>query len=241
MTPQTLSTPPAATATTRATATRIGAGLGLASVVLMMAGLALEGPADALHTNPVDDIVGYYTGDGLATKFTGGLIDSLGILLFLPFVAMVVSRLRRPGVAGDLLAPTAQMAGAAYVVLCLAPGQAAGAAALWLGRTGPADPSAVLALNDLRVFSYFLALLCLATFLVAAGAGGSVSGGLARWMAWSAVGIGVALAIGVAVAQTGLADIASLLALAWVVVVSIGLLRRPEQGNDGSAAAPQHV
>ena len=46
--------------------------------------------------------------------------------------------------------------------------------------------------------------------------------------------IGAALAIGVAVAQTGLADIASLLALAWIVVVSIGLLRHPERGNDGA-------
>ena len=231
MTSQTLSTSPAPTVTTTATVTRIGAGLGIGSVILMMAGLAIEGPADALHTNPVDDIVGYYTGDGLATKFTGGLIDALGILLFLPFVAMIVSRLRRPGVAGDLLAPTAQMAGMAYVVLCLAPGQAAGAAALWLGRTGPAEPAALLALNDLRVFSYYLALLCLAAFLVTAGAGGSVSGGLARWMSWSAIVIGILLAIGVAVAHTGLADIASLLALAWIVAVCIGLLRHPERGN----------
>jgi hypothetical protein len=53
-------------------------------------------------------------------------------------------------------------------------------------------------------------------------------------MAGSAVGIGVVLAIGVAVAQTGLADIASLLALAWIVVVSIGLLRHPERVNVGS-------
>ena len=42
------------------------------------------------------------------------------------------------------------------------------------------------------------------------------------------------LAIGVAVAQTGLADIASLLALAWIVVISIGLLRHPERVDDGS-------
>ena len=53
-------------------------------------------------------------------------------------------------------------------------------------------------------------------------------------MSWSAVAIGAVLAIGVAVAQTGLADIASLLALAWIVVVSIGLLRHPERVNDGS-------
>ena len=50
-------------------------------------------------------------------------------------------------------------------------------------------------------------------------------------MSWSAVAIGTVLAIGVAVAQTGLADIASLLALAWFVAVSLGLLRHPERGT----------
>ena len=58
-----------------------------------------------------------------------------------------------------------------------------------------------------------MALLALAGFLVAVGIGGVSSGRLARWMSWSAVVIGATLAIGVAVAQTGLADIASLLAL----------------------------
>ena len=233
MTTQTLGTPPVTTAGSAARTTRIGAGLGIGAVVLMMAGFALEAPAGAVHTNPVDEIVGYYTSGSLTTRFAGGLVDSVGLLVLLPFVAMVVMRLRQPGVAGDLLAPTAQMAGTAYVVLCLAPGQAAGAAALWLGRTGPADPAALLALNDLRAFSYYLALLCLAAFLVTVGAGGFLGGGLARWMSWSAVVIGAVLAVGVAVAQTGLADIASLLALAWIVAVSVGLLRRPERVNDG--------
>ena len=76
--------------------------------------------------------------------------------------------------------------------------------------------------------------LALAGFLVAVGIGGLTSGRLARWMAWSGVGTGTVLAIGVAVAQTGLADIAWLLALAWIVVVSIGLLRSPERVNEGS-------
>ena len=88
-----------------------------------------------------------------------------------------------------------------------------------------------MALNALRAFSYYLALLALAGFLVAVGIGGLTTGRLARWMSWSAAGIGAALAIGVALAQTGLADIASLVALAWVVVVSIGLLRHPERVN----------
>jgi hypothetical protein len=215
---------------TAATATRTGAALGLASVVVLMAGFALVAPAGAVHTNPAEEIVAFYSEGGQTARYAGGLAEAVGLLLFLPFVAMLAARLRGTGVVGDVLAPTARMAATGYVVLCLAPGQAAGAAALWLGAHG-GDASAILALNALRAFSYYLALLALAGFLVAIGIGGGTTGRLARWMSWSAVGIGAVLAIGVAVAQTGLADIASMLALAWIVAVSIGLLRHPERGN----------
>jgi hypothetical protein len=119
------------------------------------------------------------------------------------------------------------MAGAAYVVLCL-PSQAAGAAGLWLGAHG-GDASSIVALNALRAFTYYAALLALAAFLVALGVGGLAGGRLGRWMPVSALVVGATLAIGVAIAQTGLADIASLLALAWIVAVSVGLLRRPQE------------
>ena len=211
--------------------TRIGAGFGLVSVVLLMAGFALVAPAGAVHTNPAEEIVAFYTEGGQAAKYAGGLLESVALLLLLPFAAMLAARLRDTGVAGDVLGPAARMAATGYVVLCLAPGMAAGAAALWLGAHG-GDASAILALNALRAFSYFVALLALAGFLLAVGIGGATTGRLARWMSWSAVVIGAVLAIGVAVAQTGLADIASLLALAWIVAVSIGLLRRPDRAND---------
>jgi hypothetical protein len=199
--------------------------LGISSVVLMMAGLAIEAPADAVNSNPAADIVGYYTGGDMARKVTGGLVVCLGFLLFLPFAATVTSRLR--GTSAGMLAPTAQMAATAYVVISLAPGQAAGAAALWLGRTSTADTAAVLALNDLRAFSFYVSLLVLATFLVAVGAAVVAGGGLPRWAGWAALGVGAAVAIGVPFAPTGLAEIASLLGLVWVIAVSVALLRRP--------------
>jgi hypothetical protein len=221
---------------TTATTTRTGAALGLASVVLLMAGFALVAPAGAVHTNPAEEIVGFYSDGSQTARYAGGLVESVGLLLFLPFAAMLAARLRGTGVAGDVLGPAARMAATGYVVLCLAPGMSAGAAALWLGTHG-GDASTILALNALRAFSYFVALLALAGFLVAIGIGGlTTTGRLARWMSWSAVVIGAVLAIGVAVAQTGLADIASMLALAWIVAVSIGLLRRPERVNAAAGA-----
>lgn len=214
--------------------TRTGAALGLASVVLTIAGVALVAPAEAMLTRPAEDVVAFYSEGSPGLTYAGGFLESVGLLLLLPFVAMLAGRLRGTGVSGDLLAPTALVTGSAYVLLSLAPGQAAGAAALWLGHSGDAEPSALLALNSLRVFSYFLALLCLAAFLVCIGAGATATRRLPRWTAWSALVIGTALAAGVAVAHTGLHDMVSLLAFAWIVVVSIALLRHPERGNDGA-------
>lgn len=228
-----LTSPPAgATARTAASTVRGGAILGLASVVVTIAGLALVAPAAAVLTSPAEDVVAFYSEDSAGRIYAGGFLESVGLLLLLPFIAMVAGRLRGPGFAGDLLAPTAIVTGSAYVLFSLAPGQAAGAAAVWLGHTGEAEPSILVALNGLRVFSYFFALLCLAAFLVCIGAGGTTTRRLPAWMAWSALAIGTALAAGVAVAHTGLHDAVSLLALGWIVAVSIGLLRRPGHADD---------
>lgn len=232
MTTQTVRDPAPVARATNST-TRVGAGLGIAGLVVTIAGFVLVAPADAVYTLPAAEIVGFYTEGDPTAKFAGGFIESVGLILLLPFFAMLVGRLGRRGVAGELLAPTAMVTGAAYVLFSLAPGQAAGAAALWLGHSGDAEPGALLALNDLRSFSYFLALLSLAAFLVCVGIGGTASRGLPRWITWSATGIGAALAAGVAVAHTGLADLVSLLAMAWILATAVALLRRP--GSEASA------
>ena len=213
---------------------RLGAALGIAAVVLMLAGLAIEAPADAVNSNPAEQIVGYYTGEGMARKIGGGLVVALGLLLLLPFVATLAERLRAPGAAA-VLAATAQAAAVVHVTISLAPGQAAGAAALSLGRDGTAEATAVLALNDLRAASYFLSMLPLALLLVALGAAALRTGRLPRWAGWSAVGMGTALVVAVPLAETGAADIASLLAFVWIIAVSVSLLRRPAAHGQGTA------
>ncbi|GAA3160267.1 hypothetical protein GCM10010531_09690 [Blastococcus jejuensis] len=216
--------------------TRLGAALGIAGIVLIATGFAIAAPTEATITSPESEVVAFYTGAGLATTLTGGLVESLGLLLFLPFAAMLTARLRVPGTTADLLAPTARMAATVYVAICLAPGMSAGATALWLAQHGSADPTVLTALNDLRALSYFVALLAYAVFLLAAGAAGLTSGRLPRWASWAAVALGGALAAGVPFAADGFADVFGLLGLVWVVVVSVALLRRP--GIVVSAAEP---
>ena len=209
------------------TSTRIGAGCGLAGIVLASAGFALVASADATFHSPDGDVLAYYTEAGLARTVSGGLIQALGLLLLLPFAAMLAARVRSPGPAGEVLGPAARMAATVYVAISLAPGMSAGAAALWLARSESADPAIVLALNDLRSLSYFVALLAYGAFLVAVGSAGLVSGRMARWASWSAVVLGVALVASIPTATAGFADIVGLLGLVWVVVVSVALLRSP--------------
>jgi hypothetical protein len=208
-----------------ATSTRVGAGIGLACIAFLSAGFALLASADATFHSSDSDVLAYYAEAGLARTVSGGLIQALGLLLFLPFVAMLADRVGVAGPAGDVFGPTARMAATVYVTISLAPGLSAGAAALWLSES--ADPGVVVVLNDLRSLSYFLALMAYGVFLVAIGAAGLQSGRLARWASWSAVVLGVALIASVPTATAGFADIIGLLGLVWVVVVSVALLRTP--------------
>ena len=107
MTTQTLSTPPVTTAGSAARTTRIGAGFGIAAVVLLMAGFALIASADAVHTNSAESIVGFYSDPGQSGKYAGGLISCAGLLMLLPFIATMSGQLR------DLPGSTARLAGAA--------------------------------------------------------------------------------------------------------------------------------
>lgn len=213
--------------------TRVGAALGVAGIALIVGGFALVAPTGATITSSAEEIADFYTGSSLTRVLAGGLVECLGFVLFLAFATMLTGRLRGPGTTGDLVPDTARLAATAYVTVCLAPGMSAGAAALWLAHRGPIDSGVLLALNHLRGFSYFVALLFLAVFLVCVGVSGAASRRLPRWAAWSALVIGGLIAVTLPVATSELPDMFGLLALAWVVAVGVDLLRRPEPGVRG--------
>ncbi len=212
---------------------RTGAALGVTGVALIVGGFALVAPAGATITSSPEEIADFYTGSDLTRVMAGGLVECLGFVFFLAFATMLTGWLRGSGATGEIVPDTARLAATAYVVVCLAPGMSAGAAALWLAHRGPVDPGVLLALNHLRGFSYFVALLFLAVFLVCVGISASASGRLPRWTAWSALALGALLAGTVPVATSELPDMVGLLALAWVVAVGVALLRRPEPAVRG--------
>ena len=232
---QTLSSPSAVTDDGDVGATRLGAAAALAAIALIAAGFALIASADATFHSSDEAVVSYFTGADVPRTVAGGLLEIVGLLLLLPFVAMLTSRVAGPGASGTVLAPTARTAATIYVTLSLAPGMSAGAAALWHASTRTADVAVITALNDLRALSYFIALLPFALFLVTVGLAAIATRRLPRWAAWSAVALGALLAVGVPAAATGLTDLVALLGLLWIPVVAVHLLRNPGRPTDAIA------
>ena len=214
-------------------AARTGAALGITAVVLIFSGFALIAAAESTLRAPADVVARFYTEAPLVRMLAGGLLQSAGLVLLLPFAVALTDRLRGDGAAGRLLPATARCAATVYVTLCLAPGMSAGGAALWLAHQGPVDAGVLHAVNLLRVFSYFAALLPFATFLVAVGISAVVSRRLPRWAGWSAIAIGATLAATVPVAASDLTGSLGMLGLLWIVPVAVHLLRSPDPAARG--------
>ena len=215
---------------------RAGGAFGLASVVVLLAGLVVIRPSDATLRAAPDAVVDWYTTTAAAPVFTGGYLQVLGLLCFLPFAACMVSVLRR-GESDDAFASrTAQMGAVAYLATSLSPGMASGAAALWVAQNQP-DSSTVYALNSLRTFSYQMSVMAWAVFFGGVAVSALVGRTLPRWLAVAAAVVAVSLVAGVAGAYDGWHDVASLLGLLWVVAASAWLLRA--RATDHTSAHPR--
>lgn len=217
-------TPPAQVAVPERLPDRVGAAVGIAAVVLVVAGFALAAATEATITSSEAEVVAFYREAPLLRTVVGGLIETTGLVLLLAFGAALAERLRAAGWP----AAAARSALTAYVAICLAPGMSAGAAALWLAHTGTADPAVLTALNTLRSLSYFLALVPFALFLAGTALAGLRTAALPRWACWSALVLAALMVPSVAVAAHGPADVLGLLGLAWLLTVGVALLRSPD-------------
>ena len=74
------------------TTTRIGAGLGIVSIVLVATGFAVAAATETTIASSPSEVAAFYTGAGLARTLTGGIVEMLGLLLFLPFAAVLTGR-----------------------------------------------------------------------------------------------------------------------------------------------------
>ena len=112
----------------------------VAGIVLIATGFAIAAPTEATITSPEADVVAFYTEAGLAKTLAGGLIETLGLVLFLPFAAMLTDRVAGPGRPAMCWPPPPAWPRPSTSPSAWHPGMSAGAAALWLAHHGTTDP-----------------------------------------------------------------------------------------------------
>jgi len=202
---------------------QIAGALTLAHVVLIPVGIALQ--AGPLFTDGAQGITDDYVGDNLARAFTGGVLEALGFLLFVPALVFLGRVLGRGSDAGAWAAQTGMACGLAYVTVTLAVGFPAGAAAMYGVQHG-LDVDAGFAINNLRIFSYFLSLLLLGGSTLGFAVAALVDRVHVRWFGWFGMVAGIALLASTPLAGIGQQDLGTLVYLVWLVGVGVLLLRR---------------
>jgi hypothetical protein len=222
------------------TAWRMAGVFAIGHVVLILVGITQQN--SLLLGDDAATVTAQYVRGDMARTLAGGYVEALGLLLLLPVIAFLARAVGRRTEAGRWAAQTGFAAGTGYVLLSLAPGLSAGAAAIYHAQRG-ADVAAVSLVNDVRIFSFFLSLLLLAVHTIAIAIGVLTDRALPAWVGWSAIGTAVLLAVSVPFAAAGMADYATLLWIVWFIALGTVMLRhRPQEadalgGADRSAAA----
>lgn len=212
------------------TAWRTAGGLALGHVVLILIGISQQ-RSPRLGDDARAVAAEYVDGD-MARILTGGYVEALGFLLLLPVVVFLARALGRTE-WGGWAAQTAAAAGIAYVTVSLAPGLAAGAAALYGAQHG-ADLSLVAVVNDVRNFAFFLSVLLLAVHTAGVSASALADRVLPSWLGWSGLGTAVVLLASVPAAAAGAVDYATLLWILWFVALA-GVMIKHRPTDAGAA------
>jgi hypothetical protein len=201
----------------------------LAHVVLIPLCLALEMPA--LFTDGTAGITESYAEGNLARTFTGGALEAFAFLLLVPAIVFLGRVLGRRTEAGAWAAQTGVLCGLGYVAVTFAVGFPAGAAAMYGAQHG-LDVDAAFAINNLRIFAYFLSLLLLGGSTLGFAVAALADRVHPRWFGGFGVATGVALLAGPVLATLDLHDWATLLWMVWFVGVAVLMLRHQESETD---------
>jgi hypothetical protein len=199
-------------------------------VILVLAGISQQS-SPRLGDDEAAVAAAYADGDP-ARILAGGYVEALGFLLLLPVITFLARAVGRLSEAGRWAAQTAFAAGALYVATSLAPGLAAGAAALHGAQQGT-DLAVVSVVNDVRNFAFFLSLLLLAVHAAGVGTAALADRVLPSWLGWSGIGVAVVLLAAVPAAGLGAADWATLAWMVWFVALAgVMIVHRPAGVGD---------
>ena len=201
---------------------RLWPACGIAGWVVIFTGLFIHGYPD-IGASP--QAVARWAASTDSTRFAVGIdVEAIGHLVFLFFFAWLCDVLRRSGGTSWLLT-LALAAAVAWAAVELAT-NGVWTAVLDSGKRG-LDAQALAGLRDVAQEMYANNVL-LAPALVALGVAGLRATVLPRWLTWSALVIGLAMAV------PPLAQLVQLVLIVWVVVVAVLYLIRPA----GVAAEP---
>jgi hypothetical protein len=194
--------------------------LAIAYVVLAFVGAGVEQVTGLLGLAP-DAVRTQYAQAGLSRAMAGGYLEALAALAFLTVAAFLYRITGREREPAGWLSLTAFGSAVLYAVPT---SLAAGAAALYGVKHG-ADTATVVALNNLRNFSFFLGFLPLGLFTCAVAALAlSRTSALPRWTGWIGLPVGIAQFVGAAGAGAELQNYAMLLWFAWFIALGIAMV-----------------
>ena len=201
---------------------RVAGGFALAHVVLIVAGIAQQdGP---LFQEGTEGIQNGYAEGNMARTMAGGMIETLGFLLLIPALVFLARAVGRQTEAGRWAAQSALMAGIGYVAVTMAVGFPAGGAALYGAQHG-LDLDTAFAINNIRIFGYFLSLALLGTHAIGLAIAARQDRIMTRWVGWGGLFTGVVLLASVPAAGIGQQDWGTLVWLVWWIGVAVCLFR----------------
>lgn len=214
---------------------QIAGTLAIAHVVLIPIGIALQG-SPLLSDGRAGIVESYVNGD-LTRTFTGGVLEGFAFLLLIPALVFLARAFGRRTQAGGWAAQTGLMCGLAYVAVTFAVGFPAGAAAMYGAQHG-LDVDAAFALNNMRIFCYFLSLMLIGGNVIGIAVSALADGVHRRWIGGFGLVTGAALLASTPLAGIGQQDWGGLLHLVWFLGVGVLLLRHREPAPAESPREP---
>ena len=213
--------------------------LGIVHIVLIPVGIALQ--QSPLFADGASGIRESYVNGDFSRTVTGGMLESFGFLLLIPALVFLARALGRRTEAGGWAAQTGLMCGLAYVAVTFAVGFPAGAAAMYGAQHG-LDVDAAFALNNVRIFGYFLSLMLLAGSTLGIALSAIAEGVHTRWFGGLGVVTAIALLVSTPLSAVGAEVVGTLVWMVWFTGVCVLMLRHQEPaGIDRPASVPTSV
>jgi hypothetical protein len=207
---------------------RLAGAFALAHVALLIGGIALQG--SPLFQEGVAGIRRDYVEGDLTLNLTGGMVEAFGFLLLIPVLVFLARSIGRRTDAARWAAQTGLLAGMAYLTVTFAVGFPAGAASLYSAQRG-LDLETAFAINNVRIFGYFLSLGLLGVHALALAIAARQDRIFTRWIGWGGLVTGIVLLACVPAALVGQQDWGTLVWLVWWIGVGVLLIRHRPQAR----------